>query len=430
MKTIRWPVAPQQEYMLASLAFKTTDPNVRFRNPFLALKVTGPFDVDRLAAAVDALARHHSVLRVELDATTRTSMRLRDDAGAGYFEFDPQCVSLDVALAEQEWQVFEVTKSPLWRVKVIRVGLQTHVVSLTFCHLIWDGVSMRAFLDLLSCEYAAPGSTVLPQQYDRFIETAERERTDRRSMGLRDGEVLAAIADAIQERRQLRAEATTLDAQRVAFSIGRHGMNNMRLISPSCGAPTPFYAVLQTYLCTAAEAFGRHSIVTAFATSRLDLRPGDDCLGYFSDFTLGVYRTDTLIDGEEPTSTRHFPRMSLLIPALSWSELTANVGAVAYPQEIYDVWARGPVFADASDLAEVFTGAQAAVVSLTPSWRMALRDASQRRVLGGHVIPSIIIDDLRDGTGYLEFNAAIMSRRRVRALVEDFLAGACDGQRR
>ena len=429
MNTTRWPLAPQQEYMLANLAFRTLSPDVRFRNPFLALRVTGPFNVDRIAAAVDVLARHHGVLRTELDATARTSMRLRDDPGVGYFEFDPQCMVPHVALAEQEWQVPEPTRAPLWRVKVIRIAPQIHLVSLTFCHLIWDGISMRTFLNLLSAEYTHPGSTALPRQYGEFAETAERERVDRRSKGFGEQDVLPTVAEAVQERRRLCSEVTALDTRRLAFSIGRHGMDRIRLTRSTHGVSSPFFVVLQAYLGTAAAAFGRRSLVTAFATSRIDLRPAEDCLGYFSDLSLGVLRTGSPAEQWKSAVDQPGARLRLLSPALSWSELTAAVGTVTYPQELYDVWARGPVFGNVSDWAEIFPGAQAAVLSLTPSWRMTVTDATQRRVLAGHTIPSIVIDDLREGTGYLEFNAATVSRRKVKTLVEAFVTELHDGER-
>ncbi len=423
MNSTRWLLAPQQEYMLANLAFRTVGSGIRYRNPFLALRVAGPFDVDRFAAAVDGLARNHGVLRAELDATTMASMRMLDKPCTGYFELDTRCADPDAALALEEWQLLDPTRAPLWRVKVIRISPQIHLVSLSFCHLIWDGVSMRAFLGLLSREYAHPGSSESPQQYSQFAEAAEKERADRRSNASRKPDLLSTIADAARERRECSevAEVAELDTRRLAFTIGREGMSRIRR-SSRAAMPTPFYALLRAYLNTAAAAFGRPFLVAAFATSRTDLRPGDDCLGYFSDLSLGTFRSGTANDLPGLTAP-----MRLLSPALSWSELVAILGNVAYPQEVYDVWARAPVFTHASSLAGIFPGAQTAVLSLTPSWRMAVTSPVQRRVLAGHTIPSVVVDDLREGAGYLEYNAAAVSRRTVRALAAEFVVGIREG---
>jgi hypothetical protein len=425
MNGARWPLAPQQEYMLANLEFRTADRGVRFRNPFLALQVTGPFDTDRFAAAVDALARHHGVLRAELDATTTASLRVLDKPYPGYFEFDTRCVDPGAALAGEEWHVFELTRAPLWRVKVIRVGPQVHLVSLSFCHLIWDGASMRAFLGLLSREYADPGSNPVPNQYLRFVEAAESERAERRLKGPPgQQDVLSAIADAVRERRirSAAAEATETDTRRLAFIIGREGMSRNRR-SASEGMTMPFYALLHAYLEAAAGIFGRSCLVAAFAASRTDLRPTDDCLGYFSDLSLCLSRGETAADRPGPA-----PSMRLLNPSLSWSELSAVLGDVAYPQEIYDVWARAPVFTDASSLAGILPGTQVTVLPLTPSWRMPVTSPVLRRVLAGQTIPSLVVDDLREGTGYLEFNIAVTSRRRARDLSAEFTALIRDGE--
>lgn len=419
MSTTRWPLAPQQEYMLANLAFRTADRAVRFRNPFLALRVTGPFDVDRFAAALGLLVRRHGVLRAELDVTTTASMRVRDELDAP-LDVVTRCPDPDAGLAEQEWQLFDVGRAPLWRVTVFRLEAGTSVVSFAFCHLIWDGVSMRTFLSLLSREYADPGSTGPPEQYLGFAEAARDERT-RRSGEPGNTATLAAVADAVRARRALALDVTALDLRRMPFSIGREGMDRWRR-SATAGGPTPFLGVLRSYLTVAAAEFGRTRLITAFATSRLDLRPGEDSLGYFSDLSLAVADARPDTGGLDPAP-------QLLVPALSWSELVPVVGPVTYPQELYDVWARGPVFTDASDWAEVFPGMRTAVLSLTPGWRMPVADAEQRRILAGQIVPSLVVDDLRQGTGYLEFNVATVTRRTVRRLVEHFVGGFHDGRK-
>ncbi|MFC4859237.1 condensation domain-containing protein [Actinophytocola glycyrrhizae] len=402
--------------MLANLAFQTADRAVPFRNPFLALRVDGPFEIDRFAAALALLVQRHGVLRAELDTTTTASMRVRDDLDLP-LDLVPRCPDPDALLTVQEWQHFDLGRAPLWRVSVVALGPDAHIISFAFSHLIWDGVSMRTFLSLLAREYAEPGSTGPPGQYIEFVEAARAERASRCGVSWAPS-IRTAVADAVRTRQTLEPEMTALDPRCIPFVIGRDAMDRWRQRAPSDGS-TPFLRFLEAYLTAAAAQFGRTQLITAFATSRLDLRPTDDTLGYFSDLSLAIA-------SNRPDAGNRSP-LCPVAPALSWSEMADLVGPMTCPQELYDVWARGPVFAGVPGLAEVFPGTRTAVLPLTPGHRLPVTDSEQRRVLSGQIVPSLVVDDLLDGTGYLQFNAAALPRRPVRALIERFASDFVDG---
>lgn len=405
-------MAPQQEYMLSNIQFKSADPGLRFRNPFLALSIRGQLDVERFEAAVSVLVRRHSVLRAELDQTGRLSMRIRRVEEVNGFTFEDDCDDPTSVLAEEEWRRFDLTRAPLWRVKVIRIDLEEYIVSLSFCHLIWDGISMRTFLDLLAREYASYGCDKEPAQYEIFVNRAEQERMLRQAGSVQSLTESPGISRARHERRDGGIEVSEIDVRRYTVSIGREKMGKIRARAISSGTG-PFVALLSAYMIAAASVFHRSSLVTAFATSRLDLRPAEDCLGYFSDLSVGVFLSDATAPGEA--------RIQWVNRVPSWTEIQPSLG-VTYPQEIWDFWARGPVFSGALEWPDLLPKLRTCVLDLTPSSRMLVSNGLHRRVFGGQIIPAFIVDDLLEGIVHLEYNATALNRRVVMKLADQLCA--------
>ncbi|GIH62809.1 non-ribosomal peptide synthetase/MFS transporter [Microbispora siamensis] len=141
------PLSPAQErlWFLAQL-----EPDTPAYNVPLALRLTGPVDVEALTAAVADLAERHWILRGVVDGA-----RVRPAGGVPVRVVDVEPVALERELAEQAWRPFRLDAEPPMRATLFRLGGDEHVLALTLHHIATDAWSERLLLRDLSALYAA-----------------------------------------------------------------------------------------------------------------------------------------------------------------------------------------------------------------------------------------------------------------------------------
>ncbi|WP_344432289.1 condensation domain-containing protein, partial [Amycolatopsis minnesotensis] len=159
-----------------------TDPRSVEYNAPRVLRLTGTLDVRALRAAVATLVARHEPLRttfdtvdgagvqtvhpgwevpVQLSDLTELSPELREDA-------------LDRLLREQVSTPFDLRNGPVFRVLLVRLADEDHVLMLDMHHIVSDGWSMGVLVDELNNVYAAELAGVaadlpeLPVQYADF----------------------------------------------------------------------------------------------------------------------------------------------------------------------------------------------------------------------------------------------------------------------
>ncbi len=145
----------------------------------MAVRLNGPLNEAALQAAFDQLVRRHESLRTHLQADA-DSLRQHVSAPAAVqlVHHDLSALAPDAreaqvaALAEDEAQApFDLLQGPLWRVQLLRLGPQAHVLLLTLHHLIADGWSLNVLINEFTRLYDAACSgaeavlPVLPVQY-------------------------------------------------------------------------------------------------------------------------------------------------------------------------------------------------------------------------------------------------------------------------
>lgn len=146
-----------------------------------AFLLTGALDAARLERAFRGLIERHEVLRTSF----------RDDGGAPrQVVHDAVPFALDVAdlrgLADPEgaaWREaaspapFDLASAPLFRVKLLRVGEERHVLLFRMHHIVGDAWSLDVLLSDLEALYAGRPLAAPPLQYKDFAvweEQAER----------------------------------------------------------------------------------------------------------------------------------------------------------------------------------------------------------------------------------------------------------------
>ncbi|WP_175804707.1 non-ribosomal peptide synthetase [Burkholderia ambifaria] len=152
------------------LASRGADPSTY--NMAGALQLDGAVDTARLVRAFDALVDRHESLRtvfamIEGDLRQRILTReasgfrveqvdLADDAG-------PQAI--DALIRAESEQPFDLATGPLFRVKLVRLSPERHLLLLNMHHVISDAWSIRVLTDDLHALYAGRDLPPLSIQY-------------------------------------------------------------------------------------------------------------------------------------------------------------------------------------------------------------------------------------------------------------------------
>ncbi|MCS7477865.1 amino acid adenylation domain-containing protein [Umezawaea endophytica] len=169
-----WPLSPLQEGMLFERAFDEGGVDVYQSQRILDLD--GPLDARRLHAAWDRVVARHDSLRasfhqlgsgrtVQVVASgAHVPWRVEDLAHLDGAEADAEVERL---LADDQAERFDVTRAPLLRLLLIRLGADRHRLVLTSHHVVLDGWSTPLILGEVSTAYAGGrGPSTAPSYKD------------------------------------------------------------------------------------------------------------------------------------------------------------------------------------------------------------------------------------------------------------------------
>lgn len=173
------------------------DPHSAAYNLPGAVGLDGPLDRTALGQALQALAQRHETLRTTLRLEGEQGLRQVVAEHPLTVEFE-DLAGLDASAGEhavqaraqeQAQQPFDLEQGPLWRVRLLRLGAERHVLLLTLHHIVSDGWSMNVLIDeFIRCYDAfSQGQPMpleaLPIQYSDYalwqrawLEAGEQER--------------------------------------------------------------------------------------------------------------------------------------------------------------------------------------------------------------------------------------------------------------
>ncbi|MEV1178600.1 amino acid adenylation domain-containing protein, partial [Nonomuraea sp. NPDC049784] len=162
--------AQQRLWFLDQLEPGSADYNVP-----IALRMSGPLDVAALRAALDAVVERHEVLRTRLVAVDGVAHQVVDPpSGFGLEVVELDAEQAEALMAADAVTPFDLATGPLLRGRLIRLGLDEHVLSLTVHHVVSDEWSARVLRrDLMTLYQAfargeASPLAPLPVQYADF----------------------------------------------------------------------------------------------------------------------------------------------------------------------------------------------------------------------------------------------------------------------
>ncbi|RQV69131.1 amino acid adenylation domain-containing protein [Burkholderia cenocepacia] len=155
-----WPLSPAQ---LGLWFLWRAQPDSAAYNIPVALRVRGPLDVDALRAAFADAAAVHPALRARLVVRDGALPGQRIDADVAVdlpvIDLSAQADALARATALTDADALApfdlAADAPLWRARVLRLGADDHVLSVTIHHIVSDGESIELWLDAVRARYVA-----------------------------------------------------------------------------------------------------------------------------------------------------------------------------------------------------------------------------------------------------------------------------------
>ncbi|RSM50664.1 non-ribosomal peptide synthetase [Amycolatopsis balhimycina DSM 5908] len=177
-----WPLSPLQEGMLFERAFDEDGVDVYQTQRILDLD--GPLDEPRLRAAWNQVLARHASLRTGFHqlgsgATVQVVVREADIpwrvADLSHLDAAEAAAEVERLLAEDQGRRFDVTRPPLLRLLLIRLGADEHRLVVTSHHVLLDGWSTPLVVGEMSDGYAGGRSSSKPPSYQDYLAWLSRQ---------------------------------------------------------------------------------------------------------------------------------------------------------------------------------------------------------------------------------------------------------------
>jgi hypothetical protein len=167
----------------------------QFNLPF-AYRLKGPLDIPALEQSLAEVVRRHESLRVGFTwvkgqpvaaAASAAEINLRlvvEDLAAGIPAANKRAKELLLKKAElqaqqEAWQPFEMSRAPLFRTRLLRLGHDDHIFLLILHHVIVDGWSIGILFEEISeiyCALASGRQVEFAEQTSQFSDFANWQR--------------------------------------------------------------------------------------------------------------------------------------------------------------------------------------------------------------------------------------------------------------
>jgi hypothetical protein len=180
------PLSFAQFYVWASDQVTSGNPS---HNLPVGFRIRGQLDVGLLEDSFNAIIKRHEVLRTTLAVKDGEPIQVIHPEcrikivviELAHLPNDEREIELQKLAAKESVESFDLSRLPLIRVSVFRLGDTDHVLIINLHHIIADGLSFRPLLHELDAFYSAfksgssPNLPELPVQYADFAFWLRRE---------------------------------------------------------------------------------------------------------------------------------------------------------------------------------------------------------------------------------------------------------------
>ncbi|MEV6868841.1 amino acid adenylation domain-containing protein, partial [Streptosporangium subroseum] len=269
----------------------------------VALRLAGPLDVAALSTALDAIVERHEVLRTRLVAVDGVGMQVVDPAsgfGLDVVDLDgePDAVARAEALVAADARApFDLATGPLFRGRLIRIGVDDHLLSMVTHHVVsdeWSTGVLRGELTALYDAFRRGEPSPLPPLAVQYADFAVWQRDWLRGKVLEDqlgywrdrlggAPVLELPTD--RPRPAVRSSGGGI----VEFELSAPVVTGMRALSREAGA-TMFMTLLAAFTVLLGRYADQDDVVVGTPIANRNRAEIEDLIGFFVN-TL-VLRTD------------------------------------------------------------------------------------------------------------------------------------------
>jgi amino acid adenylation domain-containing protein len=265
------------------------EPDSAEYNEPLALRLTGPLDVDALRSALDAIVARHEVLRTRLvaDADGRAHQVVDECTGAGLTvadlagEADPFAAA-SAWVAADAVEPFDLARGPLLRAHLLRLGPEDHVLSLCSHHVVSDEWSVGLLRRELEALYAGVDLAPLPVQYADFAVWQRQWLTGpvvARQLDYWRARLEGAPSLRIPTDRPRPAVRSSAGA-RIEFTVPPDVTAGLRAVARDTGATT-FMTLFAVYTILLGQHAGQDDVVVGTPIANRNRAEIEDLIGFF-----------------------------------------------------------------------------------------------------------------------------------------------------
>ncbi|MDS1113878.1 amino acid adenylation domain-containing protein [Gordonia westfalica] len=162
------------------------EPEAPTYNISVGVRLTGRLDVAALEAAVRDVVARHEVLRTTFPAIDGEPFQLVHAVDSPAAEPDWSVVSGEEELVTAAGSGFDVAAAPPFRVRLLKVADNEHVLLAVLHHLVGDGESMRPLIGNIVSAYLARAAGAAPQFAPLDVQFADYALWQRSALGSPD----------------------------------------------------------------------------------------------------------------------------------------------------------------------------------------------------------------------------------------------------
>ena len=288
------------------------EPNHPFYNLPLAARIRGPLDVDLLTGSLnDCVARHETLRsryvvvdgephrRVDTEGSVDVSLMEvpiaaeRSDQVTGQDGLPDIATELPDAVSDairaEARRPFDLTRGPLLRAAVYRLGPEDHVVLLTMHHIVSDGWSMAVLLGELAEFYRGRREgqpAMLPPLEVSYSEFAARQRAEMTEARMRPliehwKETLRDATEALDMPTDYpRPPVQDFDGATLPIAFTAEQTAMVKRLAEAHGA-TPFMVLLTAYTSLLSRYTGQRDLSVGTAVANRPETELESLVGFF-----------------------------------------------------------------------------------------------------------------------------------------------------
>lgn len=268
----------------------------------VALRLSGPLDVEALRASLCRLVSRHEALRMRFGLDE--GRLAQEPIEAAEIELpltdlselpDPGLRALELSDAHVRAPI-DLSSPPLIRPQLLRLGPREHLLVLVVHHVVCDAWSIKLILRELAEGYASPAGPDRPPAAPGFLDFVawQREMLDGpegERLLRRWSQVLSDVDPAPLPTDRPRSEGCPYVGDVVPIELDRRAVADLKRAAGDQGM-TLYMLLLSAYSIAIGTCLGRHEVVVGSPVANREQESMEEVVGYFTNMLPMRVRLD------------------------------------------------------------------------------------------------------------------------------------------